>query len=468
MCKVEKASPRVAKTKRDKKQKKTHQCRECGHLAVSPSALVIHVRTHTGEKPYSCNIGECKWRFSQKDSLRKHQMTIHSVMEPAFECEECGQVAVSSSALEKHMRTHTGEKPFACNIGECAWRFSIKRALKLHKMTHLGIKPNMKHTCEECGKMVESPSKLVKHMRTHTGENPYACDFGECEKRFAQQGGLNRHKRTHLADEEKRYTCSQCDYKSDRKDSMDNHERTHSDELVLSCDVCDYTCNASSNLVLHRKTHSGERKPICGFGGWCEYSTYYSSNLKTHKKTHTIEGQIRRKKQEHRLNTILKEWGHTVDPELIINAKMSNCLMDTERYFSKIDFVVINCVNAILIIECDEQQHSTYNLSCEFSRMADVQASLVKAGFTSPLYWIRYSPTSKYHIGGQQVKMHRPKREAALKKHLAKLCSPDFEPKHQMSIHYLFYDLGSEEAGPSIMADSDFPAVVKPYVSWCP
>lgn len=231
--------------------------------------------------------------------------------------------------------------------------------------------------------------------------------------------------------------------------------------------MCDFTCNASANFAIHKRRHLGIKNHRCGFGGWCDFSSVTTGDLTKHKATHTIEGQIRRKKQENRVNKILKEWGYDVDPELTIKAKSSNCLTDTDRYFSRIDFSIINCTNAILILEVDENAHSWYNLSCEFSRMADVQASLVKAGFTAPVYWVRYNPNGKYHISDKQVKIHRPKREAALKKHLAKLCSPGFEPKHQMSIHYLFYDLASSEAGPAIMKDPDFPAVVKPYVSWC-
>lgn len=264
-----------------------------------------------------------------------------------------------------------------------------------------------------------------------------------------------------------------CDYEAYRLsiNSITIHFRTHSGEKPFPCDFngCEYRACDYSTLVKHKRTHTGEKPFSCHFGGWCDYKAADSGSLVSHKKTHTIEGQIRKKKQEHRLNTLLKEWGYDVDPELTIKAKSSNCLTDTDRYFARIDFTIINCTSAILILECDEEQHSSYPLSCEFSRMADVQASLVKAGFTAPLYWVRYSPTSKYHIGGEQVKMHRPKREAALKKHLAKLCSPDFRPEHQVNVHYMFYDLDSPASGPSIMADSDFPAVMKPFVSWwCP
>lgn len=323
-----------------------------------------------------------------------------------------------------------------------------------------------KFPCGECNYWAASQWKLAGHMRTHTGLRPFPCDIGDCKKRFALKGNLTKHQLRHQG--YKPHSCSQCDYKSFAKKELTRHERTHSGEKPFACHICGFKCNAKANFEVHKKTH-GEKKHVCGFGGWCEFRTHYSDSLKSHKKTHTIEGQIRKKKQENRVNELLKEWGYTVDAELTISAKNSGCLTDTDRYYSRIDFVVINCTSAILILECDEEAHASYTLSCEFSRMADVQASLTKAGFTAPVYWLRYAPTGKYHIGGEQVKMHRPKREAALKKHLAKLCSPDFRPEHQVNVNYMFYDLESAASGPSIMLDSDFPAVMKPFVSWtCP
>ena len=138
-----------------------------------------------------------------------------------------------------------------------------------------------------------------------------------------------------------------------------------------------------------------------------------TGSLKKHMLTHTVEGQIRRKKQENRLNTLLKEWGYTVDCETTINAKAGQCLTDTQRYFSRLDFRVVECVKAICIVECDEDQHFWYNLSCEMSRMADVRAALALAGYTLPIYWIRYAPTGKYCVEGKQVKIPRKQRGSA-------------------------------------------------------
>ena len=363
-----------------------------------------HKKKHA-EKKYDCKYANCGLKFSRSSDLVVHIRRRHT-MERPFKCnyKDCESKFATSGDLKRHKLTHTGEKNFKCDYGDCKYRCSTSGGLVSHKRTHTGETP---FECDICGKNFSQTGNLIIHKRIHTGCTPYACD----------------------------------------------HEN------------CKYKCSDPSVLIVHKRTHSGYKPFVCGHEG-CESKFSQSSNLKRHKKTHTIEGSIRRKTQENNLTKKLKEWGFSVDVETTINAKNTGCLNDTNRYYSRLDYHVINCTNAILLIECDEDQHSWYELSCEFSRMSDVRASLVTAGYELPIYWIRYSPNGKYHIEGEQVKKHRPEREIALKAKLEELCSPDFVPDKQVNIHYMFYDLMSEELGPEIMIESDFPEHLQDCVSW--
>ena len=54
-------------------------CVVCGKGFLVPSKLTEHVRVHSGEQPFACEVAGCGKRFTEKGSLTKHQRRIHGL-----------------------------------------------------------------------------------------------------------------------------------------------------------------------------------------------------------------------------------------------------------------------------------------------------------------------------------------------------------------------------------------------------
>uniref|UniRef100_A0A1A8JH19 C2H2-type domain-containing protein n=1 Tax=Nothobranchius kuhntae TaxID=321403 RepID=A0A1A8JH19_NOTKU len=125
----------------------THQQHVSNKTFINPSLLNAHAASHSSQRsfPGGDTLSHSSHLLNQLNSHKVRSPASDSLQHC---CPTCGRVCASHSSLVTHIRSHTGEKPFSCRV--CGKRFSTNGNCKIHMRVHTGEKPYSCQVCGIC------------------------------------------------------------------------------------------------------------------------------------------------------------------------------------------------------------------------------------------------------------------------------------------------------------------------------
>ncbi|KAG9343443.1 hypothetical protein JZ751_013607 [Albula glossodonta] len=216
------------------RSKAFQKCPICSKVIQGAGKLPRHIRTHTGEKPYECSI--CKVRFTSEGSMC-HRLAVAQRSWPSFQ----------GSGKHQHPSPPATQLPHQLKQGTVHW---VTASL-----------PETKGSCQEEDDNLEellrsAPKNILfcetGHRNRHTVVWKYSLSTPSM---FAYlRGGQDKlkvHMRKHTG--EKPYLCTHCDAAFAHNYDLKNHLRAHTGLRPYQCASCFKTFVRSDHLHRHLK-----------------------------------------------------------------------------------------------------------------------------------------------------------------------------------------------------------------------
>ncbi|KAK2903063.1 hypothetical protein Q8A67_007776 [Cirrhinus molitorella] len=230
------------------------KCQFCKRHFSNHAGLIRHIRLHTGERPFPCPT--CGRHFHRKEVLKLHQEKCTVEQPPPLQTPNAKQVQAEHSVDTASKKTSQ-----VYNCSYCPHSFRFPNNLKLHERAHLA---KTVFPCSKCGKFYRR-RKFKAHVELCNGDKiKPACR--KCGRIFTRKNYRNAHEKqcqgnqdkteteTKIGTNEKgkfKHQCPQC-FRCFRSSSfLQRHLSLHSKETAYACMHCGQKFDSQDRCLQH-------------------------------------------------------------------------------------------------------------------------------------------------------------------------------------------------------------------------
>ena len=273
--------------------KKDHEgrrvkCQYCEYAAKGTYELKMHNEIGHLGKRHNCDIKDCSFSSTNKNSIRVHRDMVH--LEKTIPCLACDNKFSTEFILRKHIGKH--HEGLFCEV--CSFQILTKNEHIIHNNTeHDGLA----YFCQRCSHKTWSKISLLTHTKKkHSISKPHIkrqsvctevymteCDFiapgnsslnehyqavhlgihikcNICGINFSTKSALSHHVNNRHEIREIKHECKICKHKMSSLYELKLHMAKKHENMFVKCGECDFETRDNKYLVIHEQCHHDYRK----------------------------------------------------------------------------------------------------------------------------------------------------------------------------------------------------------------